>query len=45
MVATETPATPLRDRSSARTPARRRRGSSADTRREAVAGYVFLSPG
>jgi multiple sugar transport system permease protein len=40
----DTPATPLRDRSSDRTPVRRRRGSAAETRREVVAGYAFLSP-
>jgi multiple sugar transport system permease protein len=41
----DTPATPLRDRNQAGTPARRRRrGSTAEARREAVAGYVFLTP-
>ena len=44
MVATDTPATDLRDRRSTRIPARRRRGSGVDTRRAMVAGYAFLSP-
>ena len=43
MVATDTPATDLRDRRSTRIPAKRR-GSGVDTRREMVAGYAFLSP-
>jgi multiple sugar transport system permease protein len=40
---TQAPAPPLRDRAGSRPPARRRRAGSA-TRREAAAGYVFLSP-
>jgi multiple sugar transport system permease protein len=43
VVATDTPATDLRDRRSTRIPAKRR-GSGVDTRREMVAGYAFLSP-
>src|SRR5262249_37085233 len=43
LTTTDTPA-PLRDRSPARTPVRQRRGSTAEARREVVAGYVFLSP-
>ncbi len=45
MLTVDTPATPLGDRSPVRTPARRRRrGPGIGRRREAVAGYVFLSP-
>lgn len=41
---TDTPATPLDGGRSAKTPAQRRRGSSTEVRREAVAGYAFLTP-
>jgi multiple sugar transport system permease protein len=44
VVATDTPATDLADRRSTRIPARRRRGSGTETRREMVAGYTFLTP-
>jgi pectin-derived oligosaccharide transport system permease protein len=44
VLAAEAPATPLNDRTSTGTPARRRRGSTVERRRDAVAGYVFLTP-
>jgi multiple sugar transport system permease protein len=44
VVTTETPVSPPRDRTSARTPVRRRRGSTAEARREVAAGYTFLTP-
>jgi len=44
VVATDTPATDLGDRRSTRIPARRRRGSGVEGRRETVAGYAFMSP-